>query len=95
MLNGIKLTAFDAAAILIVLAAALGYYLNFRFLKLPPSIGMAIMGTLACLIVVAIDRVVSWFPCRQRMSGFVGGSLLNTKRHLNWCGSPYEELALS
>nr|WP_274705097.1 sodium:proton antiporter [Sphingomonas sp. H160509] len=38
------------------MAAALGY-LNFRFLKLPSSIGLTIMGALASLIVVGLDRV--------------------------------------
>lgn len=56
MIAGLALTPFDAAAILIVLAAALGY-LNFRFLKLPSSIGLTIMGALASLIVVGLDRV--------------------------------------
>ena len=56
MIAGLALTPLDAAAILIVLAAALGY-LNFRFLKLPSSIGLTIMGALASLIVVGLDRV--------------------------------------
>ena len=56
MIAGLALTPFDAAAVLIVLAAALGY-LNFRFLKLPSSIGLTIMGALASLIVVGLDRV--------------------------------------
>jgi len=56
VIAGLALTPLDAAAILIVLAAALGY-LNFRFLKLPSSIGLTIMGALASLIVVGLDRV--------------------------------------
>ena len=56
MIAGLALTPFDAAAVLIVLAAALGY-LNFRFLKLPSSIGLTIMGALASLIVVGLDQV--------------------------------------
>ena len=56
MIGGFALTPLDAAAILIVLAAALGY-LNFRFLKLPSSIGLTIMGAVASLIVVGLDRV--------------------------------------
>jgi len=56
VIAGLALTPFDAAAVLIVLAAALGY-LNFRFLKLPSSIGLTIMGALASLIVVGLDRV--------------------------------------
>lgn len=54
MIQTLSLTAFDAAAILIVLAATLGY-LNYRFLRLPQSVGLTVMGALASLIVVAID----------------------------------------
>jgi len=51
-----ELSAFDAASILIVLAAALGY-LNQRFFKLPPSVGLTVMGAVASLLVVAIDKL--------------------------------------
>lgn len=49
-----NLSAFDIAAILIVLVAALSY-LNHRFLKLQPTIGLVVMGALASTVVVAID----------------------------------------
>ncbi len=48
---------FDAAAILIVLATILGY-LNYRFIGLPHSIGLTVMGALASLAVVMLDRVL-------------------------------------
>ena len=51
-----ELSAFDAASILIVLAAALGY-LNQRFFKLPPSVGLTVMGAVASLLVVAVDKL--------------------------------------
>ncbi len=51
------LSAFDAAAILIVLAAALGYF-NQRVLKLPATIGLTLMGAVASLVVIAIDQIV-------------------------------------
>ena len=57
MIGGLALNAFDAAAILIVLAAALGY-INLRYLGLPSSIGLTIMGAVASLIMVALDRLV-------------------------------------
>ncbi|MCP4327583.1 MAG: sodium:proton antiporter [Alphaproteobacteria bacterium] len=47
---------FDAAAILIVLAAALGY-LNYRVLGLPHTIGLVVMGALASLAIVAADAL--------------------------------------
>ncbi|MEP6763700.1 MAG: sodium:proton antiporter [Gemmatimonadaceae bacterium] len=52
-----SLTPFDAAAILIVLAASLGY-INHRFLKLPSSVGLTIMGAISSLIVIALDRMM-------------------------------------
>ncbi|RZL79943.1 MAG: sodium:proton antiporter, partial [Sphingomonas sp.] len=51
------LTPFDAAAVLIVLAAVLGYF-NHRILKLPSSIGLTIMGAVASLLVVSLDRLL-------------------------------------
>lgn len=48
------LQPFDAAAILVSLAAILGY-LNHRVLKLPSSIGLTIMGAVASLLVIGID----------------------------------------
>ena len=56
-MHNAELTPFDAAAILIVLAAALGY-VNYRFVRLPPAIGLTVMGALASLIVIGIDRLL-------------------------------------
>lgn len=56
MIHGIIITPFDAASILIVLAAILGY-LNHRFFGLPPSVGLTVMGAIASLIVVGLDRL--------------------------------------
>ena len=42
MNQGIAITPLDAAAILIVLAAVLGY-LNHRFLRLPQSVGLTVI----------------------------------------------------
>lgn len=55
MIAGIALTPFDAAAILIVLAAILGY-INHRVLRLPSSVGLTMMGAVASLIVVGLDH---------------------------------------
>lgn len=64
------LSPFDAAAILIVLAAALGY-LNHRLLRLPSSVGLTIMGAIASLVVVGIDRILP----SSNLSGSVVGFL--------------------
>jgi CPA1 family monovalent cation:H+ antiporter len=47
---------FETAAILIVLATLLGY-LNHRFIGLPHTIGLTVMGALASLAVVAVDTI--------------------------------------
>jgi CPA1 family monovalent cation:H+ antiporter len=49
---------FEAAAILIVLATILGY-VNYRFIGLPHTIGLTVMGALASLAVVAIHQISS------------------------------------
>ena len=66
------LTPFDAAAILIVLAAALGY-VNYRFLKLPSSIGLTIMGAVASLLVVGIDQLLPGSQAGEQVVGFIAG----------------------
>jgi CPA1 family monovalent cation:H+ antiporter len=57
MIPATGITPFDEAAIPIVLAAGLGY-VNHRFLHLPQSVGLTIMGAVASLILVGIDRLV-------------------------------------
>ena len=57
MIGDVTITPFDAAAILIVLAAVLGY-VNRRFIGLPPSVGLTIMGALASLAVIGIDSLL-------------------------------------
>lgn len=64
------LTPFDAAAILIVLAALLGY-LNHRILKLPSSIGLTVMGAVASLLVIGIDHLLPGSRIGEQVVGFI------------------------
>jgi CPA1 family monovalent cation:H+ antiporter len=64
MIGSILLTPFDAAAMLIVLAALLGY-INLRFIRLPQSAGLTVMGMVASLIVIGLD----WLLPGSRISG--------------------------
>ncbi len=64
------LSAFDAAAILIVLAAALGY-LNHRVFKLPASVGMTLMGAIASLLVIGVDSILPTWSLSARVNGFL------------------------
>jgi len=50
-------TPFETAAVVIVLATALGY-LNHRFIGLPHTIGLTVMGALASLAVIVADTVL-------------------------------------
>jgi monovalent cation:H+ antiporter, CPA1 family len=65
-------SAFDAAAILIVLAAALGY-LNHRLFKLPSSVGLTIMGAVASLLVIALDSLIPGSTLAPTVEGFLSG----------------------
>jgi len=47
---------FDAAAVLVVLAAFFSY-VNYRLLRLPPSIGLMLSGLVASLVVLGIGAV--------------------------------------
>jgi CPA1 family monovalent cation:H+ antiporter len=63
-------TPFDAAAVLIVLAAVLGY-LNHRFLRWPQSVGLTVMGAVASLVVIAVDRAVPGNDMAAVIAGFL------------------------
>ena len=65
-----EFSAFDAAAILIVLAAALGY-LNHRWLRLPATVGLTVMGAVASLLVVMIDRAFPQSQLDEQLSAFL------------------------
>lgn len=66
------LSPLDAAAILIVLAATLGY-LNHRLLRWPSSIVLTIMGAVASLFVVALDHVLPASNLSDRAVAFIAG----------------------
>jgi CPA1 family monovalent cation:H+ antiporter len=57
VIGGVSITPFDAAAILIVLSALLGY-INQRFIGLPPSVGLTVMGAVASLGVIGLDLLL-------------------------------------
>lgn len=66
------LSPFDAAAILIVGAAILGY-LNHRYLRLASSVGLTVMGAVASLLVVGIDRLLPDSHLSEQVTGFLAG----------------------
>lgn len=72
MIGNLYLTPFNAAAVLIVVAAVLGY-VNFRYLRLPSSIGLTVMGALASLLVVALDEVLPSSTVSRDLAAFIAG----------------------
>ena len=72
MTSNVAITPLDAAAILIVLAASLGY-LNHRFVGLPQSVGMTVMGALASLAVVGVDRMIPTSNMGEDLLAFIAG----------------------
>lgn len=65
-----NVSPFDLASVLVVLTATLGY-VNHRFLHLPQSVGLTIMGALASLAVVGLDRLLPGRALDQAMLDFV------------------------
>ena len=70
MVQGAALSPFDAAAILIVLTAVLGY-VNHRFARLPPAIGFTIMGAIASLAVVGADKLLPSSQMAEEVVAFL------------------------
>ena len=66
------LSVFDVAAILITLAAALSWF-NHRLLKLPSTVGLALMGVIASLLVLAIDWATPSLHIGDAVRGFLAG----------------------
>jgi len=65
-------SVFDVAAILITLAAALSW-LNHKLLKLPSTVGLALMGAVASLLVLAIDWVTPNLLIGDAIRHFLAG----------------------
>jgi CPA1 family monovalent cation:H+ antiporter len=65
-------SVFDVLAILVTLAAA-GSWLNHKFLKLPSTVGLALMGAVASLAVIAIDLATPDFPIGDTIRDFLSG----------------------
>jgi Na+:H+ antiporter len=61
---------FDVAAILIALAAVIGY-LNHRWLRLPPSIGIMTGALLASVLLVLADLALPAANLRETATGFL------------------------
>lgn len=70
MIHDVHLTPFDAAAVLIALAALLGY-VNHRFIRVPASVALTVMGALASLLVIGLDRLLPGSTMAADLTGFI------------------------
>lgn len=68
----LSLSPFDAAAVLIVLSALLGW-INHRYLRLPGAVALTLMGALASLGVIAADAVFQGSNVSTQVSAFLDG----------------------
>ena len=66
------LSPFDAAAVLLVAAAVLGY-VNRRFLPFSASVGLTFMGAIASLIVVGLDAALPGAHLSVTLASFLKG----------------------
>jgi len=64
------LSPFDAAAVLLVAAAVLGY-INRRFLPFSASVGLTFMGAIASLIVVGVDAALPGAHLSAALAAFL------------------------
>lgn len=67
-----NLSAFEAAAILIVISAAFAWA-NQRWFKLPSTVALTMMGAVASLIILAIDALTPMNDLAGTVSGFLEG----------------------
>ena len=71
-LTGFDLSPFDAAAIVVVLTALFAT-INARFIKLPPAIGLTILGALASATIIIVSRLAPWLHLHHFAKSFVDG----------------------
>ena len=65
-----SLSAFDAAAIVVVIAAVLSYC-NHRFIRLPHVIGLTVMGAGTSVILILIDEFVPGTAISDMVEAFL------------------------
>jgi CPA1 family monovalent cation:H+ antiporter len=70
------MSIFDIASALVLLAALFGY-LNLRFLKLPPTIGLMIIALVSSLAVILMDQITPSYHMRDIITGIIGQIDLN------------------
>jgi CPA1 family monovalent cation:H+ antiporter len=70
------MSIFDIASLLVLLAALFGY-LNLRYFKLPPTIGLMVIALISSLIVILVDNFTPSFHMQDIITDFIGRIDLN------------------
>ncbi len=65
-------TPFEAAAVLVVIAAILGY-VNYIYFRMPQTIGLTVMGAVASLVMIALDNAVPSLGIGDAVRSFLEG----------------------
>ena len=65
-----ELSPFDAASVLIVLSAVLGW-VNHRYIKLPGTVAMTLMGAVASVVVISMDALLPSSRVSDAVTGFL------------------------
>lgn len=65
-------TPFEAAAVLVVLAAVLGY-VNYIWFRMPQTIGLTVMGALASVLMIALDAAFPVLAVGDAVRSFLAG----------------------
>ena len=63
-------TPFEAAAVLVVLAAILGY-VNYIFFRMPHTIGLTVMGAVASIIMIGLDAALPGLAVGEAVRSFM------------------------
>ncbi len=65
-------TPFEAAAVLVVIAAILGY-MNYIWFRMPHTIGLTVMGAVASILMIALDAAVPGLAVGEAVRSFLKG----------------------
>lgn len=65
-------TPFEAAAVLVVIAAVLGYA-NYIWFRMPHTIGLTVMGAVASILMIALDQALPGLAVGDAVRSFLLG----------------------
>lgn len=66
-------TPFEAAAVLVVIAAILGY-VNYIYFRMPHTIGLTVMGAVASMVMIALDAAMPSLGIGEAVRSFCAAS---------------------